>query len=126
MANSDYPTFYHKSSPEDLPEDLINLSKPGIYAGLMIRTLRIRQGIAQTTLAESVAVSGSYLGWVELGKVAPGKYLTWRIAKQLNVDYAVLVTEPNVLQTVRELTQSVPYDDLRVMFECLSQERRDK
>ena len=66
--------------------------------GQNIKLFRNARSITQETLAEMVNVSGSYIGYLERGKKSPSLDLLAKIADELLVDPAVLLTSNDELK----------------------------
>lgn len=81
--------------------------------GKNIRRFRRAKGITQEKLAETVDVSGSYIGYLERGKKSPSLDLLARIANVLQVDPATLLTETDDTKNAELNKLSVILSDKR-------------
>jgi DNA-binding XRE family transcriptional regulator len=86
-------TPWEESTPwHDLAKDRIaRYSK----AGIALRGARYREGLSQKELAQQCLISQDNLSRMENGKRTIGEKIAKRLAKALNIDYQLLLSNPD-------------------------------
>ncbi|MFJ5483602.1 helix-turn-helix domain-containing protein [Pectobacterium actinidiae] len=75
-------------------------AEPAKAFGMAVRSLRLKQEIAQEALANISGIDRSHIGKIERGEHMPTLAIILRIAKALNCSASILVaeTERNLVQ----------------------------
>jgi transcriptional regulator with XRE-family HTH domain len=85
-----------RSAPEAAPQDDTACAPPTDLVGIVgdnLRRLRTRRGLSLERLAKASGVSRAMLGQIELGRSAPTINVLWKIARSLDISFAVLISE---------------------------------
>ena len=72
-------------------EFFVELDREYTKPGVLLRGLRVREGLSQTDFAKKIDVTQSDLSKMETGKRSIGKIIAKRIAKQFDIHYQSLL-----------------------------------
>ncbi|MBO9356056.1 helix-turn-helix domain-containing protein [Bordetella petrii] len=84
----------HKGRP---PGTTTFQSAPAKAFGQAVRSARLRQAMAQETLAHDASIERSHMGKIERGEHMPNLAMIFRIAKGLNCNASALLIETEAI-----------------------------